>query len=390
MNDTGGDSESSLGTGGETGDTGDIGTAGVSDTAPSDTGGASTPDAGGSAADLTAPAAPDTGTAPGGGHTVETVGAADAKGPGASAPADRGSLSRDSAEAAETGKPETVTWLNGTVLLKSDYNAGDKVTEDSLKTIDHNAKIVAVDHAKRAAPDRTGELDAILAAPSKAQIGNTGPRVAGSRSMETGEITINKDLTNAMAEHTARHEHTHEASFQKSETVETDTQKVDVMISGIHSMVTLTDKTEGGKIETLDHHRALNEGITERETLAAEKEVYGFEKGKEFHCYSTNVDYTAQLADLVGNETIQDAYYNGNLAHLSAAVNDLAKDEEAFTTLSARLDEACKGYDMNNLTPEQQEAARQSIENARTELDTLLARMAQTKAEIEDAKNNGK
>ena len=385
MNDTGGDSDNSLDTGG---DSNDSGTTDTGETTESDVGEVSSADGEKtSASDALTSVPSDAKGSSGGGVSVEYSGVPDVKGTGISS-LEHSAMSKDTKSIPETGRPETVTWLNNTVLLKSDYNSSDKVTEESLQTIDHNAKIVAVEHAKRSAPDRTEALDRMLAEPSKAHVGAMSSRVAGSRNMESGEIMINRELSNKAAEHSDLHEHMHEASYQRSDIVETETQKIEATISGIHSLVTLTDKTDSGKIETHDFHRALNEGITEWETLAAEREVYGFEKGKEFHCYSTNVDYASQLADIIGDETIRDAYYNGNLERMSTAVNDLAKDETAFKALSAKLDDACKGYDMSQLTPEQQEATKKSIEAAKTELDSLLARMAQTKAEIDEMKSS--
>ena len=305
--------------------------------------------------------------------------------PALSAPADKGKQGPETA-AANVDQP-TVKVLNDTTLYKTNYDSNGRVTEESFPTVAKNGRIVAVDHAKRSAPERAEELEALKTEPLNAKLEpakeNQTGRVQplGHRSPKTGTVYCRDDVTNRTAEHVTTHEFTHAASYQKTETLETDLQSITAQISGIRANVESLNK-QTGEVEKSTYNRALNEGITEKATLEAEMEAYGYQPGASLKCYGPNMDYASQLESLVGKETVNDAYYNGNLKSLSSAVNELAQNESAWSSLNKQLDTVCSAVDPKNLTEEQ----RQAIDQAKQQLDELFAQMSKTKADLEKQK----
>ena len=285
--------------------------------------------------------------------------------------------------AASAGKGG-VEGLSGSLDTKgADVNApADGKTFEALAT---QAKNNAVDHAKsNSSPERQAELEAIKDAPNNARLADTArPGLLGGHSLDNGSIVCKNGLTNAQAAHVAQHEFTHKTSFQDSRVTETETATITERTSGIRSLVRETSKSTGETTVKSDVNRSLNEGITEREALATEVEAYGKVTDCGLKCYTGNMDYAAQLEALVGRETVTDAYYNGNLENLTNAVNNLAKDEAAWTSLNEKLDALCASREGKTA----EELAE--IENTKSELDALMARMAENKAQIEAATKNG-
>lgn len=305
--------------------------------------------------------------------------------------ADTGPL-RDAHAPADTSagpslEASAATVDTGTTPTPDTGGAGlqDTATPQSFDTLATQAKHNAVDHAIRnSVPGRQAELEALRNEPNNARLGPThSPKALGSHNMETGEIVCRNGLTNAQAAHVAQHEFTHKASFQDLRTTETADTIQTEKTSGIHTVVRETNKATGEITTVRDSYRSLNEGFTERETLATEKEVYGQVTSCGLKCYSLNMDYAAQLETLVGRDTVTAAYYSGDLKGMTDAVNRLAQDETAWNSLNEKLDALCNPKD--NLTP--QELGQ--LVCTRMELDTLMAQMAQNKAQLEAAKQNG-
>ena len=286
----------------------------------------------------------------------------------------------DTGGSSDKGGTETTATLD---TKGADLNA--VATEKSFDALATQAKNNAVDHAARnSSPERQAELAAIKDAPNNARLADTPkPNALGGHSMDTGTIVCKNGLTNVQAAHVAQHEFTHKTSFQDSRVTETETSTISEKISGIHSLVRETSKTTGETTVKSDSNRALNEGFTERETLATEVETYGKVTDCGLMCYTQNMDYAAQLEALVGRDTVTAAYYSGELEGLTNAVNQLAKDESAWTSLNEKLDALCSSKEGKTA----EELAE--IENTKSELDALMARMAENKAQIEAAKTNG-
>ena len=294
--------------------------------------------------------------------------------------------SMDTASSVDTGTHSGKSGTEGISTLDTkgaDLNA--IVNAESFEALATQAKNNAVEHAKNNSnAERQAELNVIRDTPNNARLAdNRNSNALGGHSMDTGAIVCRNGLTNAQAAHVAQHEFTHKTSFQGSRVTETESSTINERVSGIHVLVRETSKATGETTVKADSNRSLNEGFTERETLSTEVETYGKVTDCGLKCYTQNMDYASQLESLVGRETVTDAYYNGNLEALSSAVNQLAKDETAWTNLTEKLDTLCVSTE--GKTPEELAA----IENAKIELDTLMARMAENKAQIEAAKQNG-
>jgi hypothetical protein len=247
----------------------------------------------------------------------------------------------------------------------------DTVTQRSVNEMSANAKEIAFSFAKERAPERSVELDSKareLSAPTLERYAN--PNILGTHELGTDRISISDLATNRAADHVLVHEYTHASSFQKSSSLETSETKMSVERSGILSVVKEMNKASG-EMTIKDYHRAANEGITESRALMAEKAA-----GREasLASYSTNRTYMSQLEKIVGNNTIDNAYYNGDVKGISDRMDALSLSPNAWSRFSCNLDVVCSPYST--------EAERSA---AKTALDDAIREMAERKAEVEQA-----
>lgn len=206
-------------------------------------------------------------------------------------------------------------------------------------------------------------------------------RVLGAHSMDTHDVFISDELINDAARHTTNHEFMHRASYQSYTSLETDQHTILTKTSGIHTLVEETD-LDTGEVTKSDYYRELNEGLTEKYTLQAEREAYGEEIDCGIRAYSENMVYAAALSDAVGEQAIDEAYFNGDLHTLCQKVNDLVGNNEGFSSFAANVDIICSPIDYT-MSPEDVQKAVAQKADARENLNQLLLEMAKAQCETE-------
>ena len=203
-------------------------------------------------------------------------------------------------------------------------------------------------------------------------------KVCGGHSMETQDVYISNELINEGARHTTNHELMHRSSNQSQQYMETETQEFTIKTSGIHALVETVNKGTN-EITLNDYHRALNEGLTERYTLQMEREAYGDELECGIRAYTENMEYAATLFDIVGEQSVDNAYFNGELAPLSQQMNELLGNDHGFSEFSKNVDIACSPIDYSMPYEEVQKALEQKVE-AKEKIDQMLLEIAKANA----------
>lgn len=259
-------------------------------------------------------------------------------------------------------------------LTGYEYNPMETVTTESLYEFAIESHELtsnfAIEHGKLEDVSRLEETRTTLRTLSE--------KTWGGHSMESQDIYINRDLINEAARHTENHEKMHSVSKQGFQQLETDSQLITVRTSGIHALVTEENKDTGEIIKS-DYHRALNEGLTERYTLQMEREAYGTRIECGAHAYTDNMEYASALFDIAGEQAVDNAYFNGELAPLSQQINDLLGNEHAFSEFSKNVDLACQPIDYK-MAPEDVQRAVEQRNEAKADLNQMLFEIARAQA----------
>lgn len=166
------------------------------------------------------------------------------------------------------------------------------------------------------------------------------PAVLGHYDSE-GRVFL-KDGDPETISHVTTHEAMHLSSYK-----ETDDTKADheVYRSGIHEVV----YDEDGLSE--DNNRALNEGITEIYTLRELEKRGETEAVSAVTAYPEAQQKADELQRIVGDETIQKAYFGGDRELLESEVNRLSYgDETAWKRYSKNVDILEYGTDEEEIT----------------------------------------
>ena len=172
-------------------------------------------------------------------------------------------------------------------------------------------------------------------------------KVVGLREISDGKICV-KDTDDIDAiRHIATHETFHDLSFQSRVTVDSKTylntdnklveDKRTLSTSGIHQITEHTIKREGKVIERRhgDYFRQMNEGITEYKTIQEMKRRGEF---PGFDSYTEQVGWAKRLEDKVGKETLDAAYFGGELSKLAQKVDEMSSSPDAWMRLNNAMD----------------------------------------------------
>ena len=246
----------------------------------------------------------------------------------------------------------------------------ETVSNESFSVIANQSKRQSYEYAAKMCEDRRDELtakskqDATEARLDESK--NFSENVIGTHSPYTGEIRVSDIVTERCAEHTLDHEYMHAASYKSKEVTHSEKESVEKMTSGIRENI-YTTNYETGTVTPEYRNVSLNEGFTETYTLRSEQEA-GIDHGT-LATYSTNREYAASLEDLVGEEMVSEAYFNGMSKELADRCNELGKDENTWSDINSLLDKATK-YSENETSE-----MRAERENARKELDSIFERM---------------
>lgn len=168
---------------------------------------------------------------------------------------------------------------------------------------------------------------------------NPESRVTGSFAFHNNQNSIRvSNINETQMERTTRHETQHFSSFNREIIVPGEKGYTVYKTSGVRQ-ASYFHPAQGREIPISSKNRGLNEGIT---TMYTNQQLEAIDPAKATEAarqngYAHATELSQELENLVGRETIAQAYYSGNLAGLNAKVNELG-GEKAFETLSRCMD----------------------------------------------------
>lgn len=171
-------------------------------------------------------------------------------------------------------------------------------------------------------------------------------------------INENKEV----AMHSSAHELFHASAYQNHTIDSNEEGIVETYKSGVLEIHQLYDEN-GNKIAVEETGRGLNEGMTEMFTIGYLDGKGEYEASMSINSYQENVSIAKQLNELVGEDIMCEAYFNGDKESLANEVNMYAKNDQAFQELNQQLD-----IINNSKIQAEREAALARIDEMMTEM----------------------
>ena len=168
----------------------------------------------------------------------------------------------------------------------------------------------------------------------------------GLREMKEGKICVRDTDDLDRLSHTATHETMHDLSCQKKEhsTISGKNEfghqiefSIDNKYSGIHKFE-VREVQRDGKLERKEgkeYNRYLNEGFTEYFTI---QEMKKRDEEVSFDSYTQEVGWTQNIIDAVGEDTVADAYFGGDIKQIQEKVDSMSDINYAWETLNYHID----------------------------------------------------
>lgn len=168
---------------------------------------------------------------------------------------------------------------------------------------------------------------------------NPGSRVTGSFSFHNNKSSIRvSNINETQLERTTKHETNHFASFNREIIVPGEKGYTVHKTSGVRQS-SYFHPSQGQEVPISSKNRGMNEGIT---TMYTNQQLEAMDPAKAAEAarqtgYAHATELSQELENIVGKETIAQAYYGGNISSLESKVNELG-GEKAFENLSRCMD----------------------------------------------------
>lgn len=168
---------------------------------------------------------------------------------------------------------------------------------------------------------------------------NPNSRVTGSFSFHNNKSSIRvSNLNETQLERTTKHETNHFTSFNREIIVPGEKGYTVYNTSGVRQ-ASYFHPSHGREIPVSSKNRGMNEGIT---TMYTNQQLEAIDPAKAAEAarqtgYSHATELSQELENIVGKETLAQAYYGGNIGGLENKVNELG-GEKAFADLSRCMD----------------------------------------------------
>lgn len=170
--------------------------------------------------------------------------------------------------------------------------------------------------------------------------------VTGVRTIKDGKICLRDNDNVDGLVHTATHETMHDLSYQRNRDVSGSAKQLpgqDIPFvrldseSGIHRIEKVKYTSADGTDISKEVHvnRYLNEGLTELYTI---EEMQRRGEIPDFSSYTDEVGWAYALRDRVGEESVVNAYFGGDLAALEKRVNSMSDIPNAWRILNQSID----------------------------------------------------
>lgn len=202
------------------------------------------------------------------------------------------------------------------------------------------------------------------------------PYILGYRNPASGEIRIKDSEDINRINHIATHEIMHDLSFNGNDVKSVRYADGQSMVSetrytdrcGIRTSEFTVKNVDGRDVEkrSAECNRTLNEGITENRTI---QEMKKRGETPNFECYQQNVQWAQILEAKAGKDSIDKAYFGGDIQSLSDKINNLSDDPKAWETLNYNMDQFSKlarSSDMGDIA---------EARECRERVDMMLAKM---------------